>query len=417
GLTFAVGWEPGTITSRPTEEERQAAAAAARRAEVLRLWPLGLPLLGFFLGFRAWRRRGRDPKGLPVVVTYEPPDGLTPAEVGTLVDHTAEMRDVISTLVDLAVRGYVGIEEREEKKLLGLISTTEYVFHRRRPRETWGELRPHERSFLNALFSAANTMQVTWSAVKAAMVEAMRARDAGQDADPRELVERAVASQQGDSESVELSDLQNKFYSSLPGIRDDIYEELVRKGYYDHRPDKVKAVWMGLGVLAMIAGVMSFVFAVGGEWGWVNPIALAVGVAVSGVVLMVFGAVMPARTMKGARTREASLGFREFLDKVESDRYRQMITSPELFERFLPYAMAFGVEGRWARAFEDLYKEPPDWYSGSGYHGFRATAFTSRMSTLTSRAGSTMSSSPSSSGSGGGGSSGGGSGGGGGSGF
>jgi uncharacterized membrane protein len=95
-----------------------------------------------------------------------------------------------------------------------------------------------------------------------------------------------------------------------------------------------------------------------------------------------------------------------------------MVTSPEMFERFLPYAMAFGVEDRWAAAFDGLYRDPPQWYSGNGGYGdFRASSFTSRMSSLSSSAGSTMSSSPSSSGSGGGGSSGGGSGGGGGSGF
>ena len=44
---------------------------------------------------------------------------------------------------------------------------------------------------------------------------------------------------------------------------------------------------------------------------------------------------------------------------MESDRYRRMITSPEMFEAFLPYAMALGVEGKWAKAFEDIYTEPP----------------------------------------------------------
>jgi len=152
-------------------------------------------------------------------------------------------------------------------------------------------------------------------------------------------------------------------------------------------------------------------------WGWVSALALGAGGAVSAIVIFIFSRIMPARTPAGARAREAALGFREFLSRVESDRYRRMITSPETFERFLPYAMAFGVEERWASAFEDLYREPPQWYRGSGTGPFRATGFSSRMSAMSSTAGSTMSSSPSSSGSGGGGSSGGGSGGGGGSGF
>jgi uncharacterized membrane protein len=125
---------------------------------------------------------------------------------------------------------------------------------------------------------------------------------------------------------------------------------------------------------------------------------------------------MPARTVEGARAREATLGFKEFLSRVETERYRTMITSPEMFERYLPYAMAFDVADKWAKAFEDIYREPPQWYSGGSGH-FSASSFSHSIGSMSSAAASSMSSSPSSSGSGGGGSSGGGSGGGGGSGF
>ena len=98
-----------------------------------------------------------------------------------------------------------------------------------------------------------------------------------------------------------------------------------------------------------------------------------------------------------------------------------MIDSPEMFERYLPHAMALQVEKKWARAFEDLYKEPPDWYSGPHGRRFRPTIFVTDLGGMSHRVGSAMSSQPRSSGgsgfSGGGGSSGGGFGGGGGGGF
>jgi uncharacterized membrane protein len=89
-----------------------------------------------------------------------------------------------------------------------------------------------------------------------------------------------------------------------------------------------------------------------------------------------------------------------------------MITSPEQFEKFLPFAMAFRVEDRWAKAFTEMFREPPDWYSGHYGGTFQATAFSRDMRSMSTAAASTMSSSPS--GSSGGGSSGGGGGGGGG---
>lgn len=409
GMTVAAGWAPGAIASRPS-------AAAQRRAETMRLWPLGLPLLAFALAFRSWRRRGRDPKARSVVVGYEPPAGMTPAEVGTLIDHQAEMHDVISTLVDLAVRGYLGIEEREKRMLLGLLRDTEYVFHQRRGPDDWADLLPHERSFMSALFTYASGAEA-WEDIRETFVEARRVHEQGGELDRDAISARLATAGQRPLSSVKLSDLQDKFYRSLPGIREGIYENLVRRGYYRQRPDQVKGAWIGGGIAMLVLGLGGAAIAAETGLRWMSAGALAAAAVVAAIVLIAFGIVMPARTEEGARAREASLGFREFLARVESDRYRRMITGPEMFERYLPYAMAFKVEDRWARAFDDLFREPPEWYSGTGYGRFSASDFTSRMSTLTSSAGSTMSSSPSSSGSGGGGSSGGGSGGGGGSGF
>ncbi|HEX8830214.1 MAG TPA: DUF2207 domain-containing protein [Longimicrobium sp.] len=390
GVSVAVGWAPGFVATRPSERERGV-------REAVRLWPLGLPLLVFGLCFGAWRRRGRDPREESVVVRYEPPEGMSPTELGTLIDHDAEMRDITATLVDLAVRGFVEIEERTEKKLLGLFSSTEFVFFRRRPRTDWAEIAPHERLYLDALFKHATPADAGWEDVE---------HDSG-----------ATARTAADTEQVALSQLTHKFYTSLPGIRDAVYESLVERGYYLRRPDQVKNRWLALAAVLLFVGVGGAGLVEGMAWGWVSPLALGAGMAASAVIVFVFSRVMPARTPAGARAREAALGFREFLSRVESERYARMITSPEMFERFLPHAMAFGVEDCWAHAFEELYQEPPQWYRGHGTGHFRASDFSSRMSHMSSSAASTMSSSPSSSGSGGGGSSGGGSGGGGGSGF
>jgi uncharacterized membrane protein len=92
-----------------------------------------------------------------------------------------------------------------------------------------------------------------------------------------------------------------------------------------------------------------------------------------------------------------------------------------MFEKFLPFAMALGVEETWAKAFEGIYKDPPSWYTGpGGMHTFRPSTFASNLGVMSTQAASVMASAPRSSGGsgfGGGGSSGGGFGGGGGGGF
>jgi hypothetical protein len=366
GMTIGVGWPPGHVVTRPS-------AAVNRLVQTARFWPVVLPFVVFGLAFRSWRRRGRDPEPRSISVQYQPLDGLSPTEMGTLVDHRADMKDITATLVDLAVRGFVHITEERKEKLFGLYSDTTFTFESVRPRDDRKALVEHERRYLRALF------------------------------------------ERGDS--VGLEELENRFYKSLPKIRDAVYDSLIQHGYYLHRPDKVKANWLVLAVAALIVGLGGAALSASQLWSWASPVALAAAGVIAALVLTVFAIIMPAHTTSGARAREAALGFREFLSRVETDRYQRMITSPEMFERYLPHAMAFGVEKKWASAFENIYREPPQWYTGSGNGAFHVSDFSSRMSALSSAASSSMSSSPSSSGSGGGGSSGGGSGGGGGSGF
>ena len=75
-----------------------------------------------------------------------------------------------------------------------------------------------------------------------------------------------------------------------------------------------------------------------------------------------------------------------------------MIDSPQMFERYLPHAMALGVESRWARAFEDIYTEPPSWYVGDGPAHFNSVGLSRSMTSMSNRTGSVMTSQPRSSG-------------------
>jgi hypothetical protein len=420
GLTLAVAWPAGTIpvppgvarsvpvTFGPGGSAPGPGPFRLGSVGILPFLPLLIPGLVLLVAYRQWDRRGRDPARLAVQVRWDPPPDLSPAEAGTLIDHDPGMHDIVSILVDLAVRGYIVIEEREGRGFLKL--GKDYAFHLVRPRREWDGLAAHERLFLSGLFQGAVARTALANlAEEGTLVDDLLEMVAGTPA--------GEGAPEGAYESVLLSDLRNEFYKRLPPIRDSVLDALVRKGLYVHRPDKVRTRWMLAAGAAMLLGSFGLgIGAQGSAAAAVTGIVVAAAGVLSAVILGVFAFLMPARTVTGARTLEAALGFRRFLERVETPRYRRMIKSPAQFEEYLPFAMAFRCEETWARAFDGLLAEPPDWYHG-GRGRFVPSDFAGDLGTLASTARSTMASSPSSSGSGGGGSVGGGSGGGGGGGF
>ena len=141
---------------------------------------------------------------------------------------------------------------------------------------------------------------------------------------------------------------------------------------------------------------------------------------------------LKAPTLLGRRMMDQIAGFADYLSVAEKDRmnfHNPPERTPELFERFLPYALALGVEQAWSEQFSDVLARAgqaegnrsghysPRWYSGRSFDGNFGN-FASDLGSGFSGAIAAASTAPgSSSGSGGGGSSGGGGGGGGGGGW
>jgi uncharacterized membrane protein YgcG len=267
------------------------------------------------------------------------------------------------------------IEETVDTTLL-VFHHKDYTFHLLKPRDQWGKLAPHENVMMTNVFGL-------------------------------------------DSE-VKLSRLKNHFYTALPIMRHDIKTALKSKGMYRLDPDSANSYSVG-GAIVIIApfALMQYL----GIKNIFNSVGLLLGLgALSGLIFWLFAREMSARTLEGARTRIAVLGFQEFMNRVDADRLKRM--PPDTFEKYLPYAMALGVEHNWANAFAGILQNPPSWYSSAnGYSGFNPLYFSNSMHSMSSDMSQTFASAPrsSSSGSGfsggGGGFSGGGFGGGGGSAF
>jgi uncharacterized membrane protein len=344
GLSVAVALPKGVL-QEPGELEKA--------FDAFREWGgfwLFSPLVALLGMYGLWRSHGRDVGGRSAVpVRYEPPEGLTPAEAGTLLDESADMEDVTATILDLAVRGFLEIEEVETRKLL-FFSDRDYWL--RKKGQPTGLAR-HERKLVDAIFASADEVQV--------------------------------------------SALKNRFYKDVPDVVEALYEELSkRRHFFRGSPDQVRTLWraaaFGVGVAALVA------------WGLFRlpPAAGLATLSCAGVVFA-FARHMPRRTRKGRAAYEELLGFQEFMERVDRDRLERMGgRTAERFEACLPYAVVLGVADQWADAFADLYTQPPDWYRSARYRGggFSPRIFVSDVGRSLGTMGQTFASRPSSSGGG-----------------
>jgi len=107
-----------------------------------------------------------------------------------------------------------------------------------------------------------------------------------------------------------------------------------------------------------------------------------VSIVVSCIIIALFGMQMSKKTKLGAETKDYILGFKLFLSVTEKDRldfHNAPEKNPEQFMEFLPYAIALGVENKWAKQFENIYITQPSWYQGNMAGAFVASSFVSHM--------------------------------------
>ena len=346
GLTLVVGLPANAIEKPP--------ATQALWWFVRDWWgAFAIPLLAAGAMFYQWQTKGRDVDGgLPAGVEWSPPQDLTPAEVGTLINESCDMTDILSTLIDLAARGYLVIEELPAQGgVLGLGAKKDYVFTRTRqdiPLDA--PLKPHERTFLQGLFGdlAPSGRRVT------------------------------------------LSSLENHFYMFLPQIQTSIYSGLTRNRLFASNPETTRNDYTGIGAILAVAGFFALFLVP-----FLGSISWGIGLIIAGAIVFASARAMPARTALGSRKLRECLGFQRFVKLAEKDRIEKLITDdPTIFGRLLPYAMVLGVGEVWATKFAGLMTQAPDWYVSPGYGPFLPHVFVSDLGYGMNSMGSTFASKP-----------------------
>ncbi len=310
----------------------------------------------------AWRRHGKDPEPGVIFTRYEPPADFSPASLRYIEKMQYDDTSMTAAIVSLAVKGYLRIVEDDD----------EHSLLRMDPVENAAPLATGEKELHDALF------------------------------------------RKGD-----IVILDDKYHELIGGARQAHENSLSRD--YRYRYFKTNTL---LNVPAiLIAGIFSLVALNVGDGPTVAVIATIV---IMIVAVIIFAFLMRRPTVLGRRLLDEVHGFREYLDIAEKDEMNLRNPpdkTPQLFEKYLPFALAMGVEQHWAERFAGVFerlKRPdgsdyqPSWYSGS-WNSFDMSKSTANLSSgLGSAVSASVSPPGSSSGSGGGFSGGGGGGGGGG---
>lgn len=262
-----------------------------------------------------WWLTGRDEPAARKTGTdgWKPPDYLTAAEVGTLIDESCDLSDIVSTVVDLAGRGFIKIRVLPYTGLLYLCDRDYELTLLKSPKDK--ELKSHERLFLSLVFGISS---VTYA-----------------------------------------SSLRGRVAEYLPLVRRSIYRSLVDGGYFTRDPEMDRRNFVCVGVLVVALGLClltaSFYHLAGAT--------TSVGIMLSGVIIIIAAGAMPRKGARGTTALKEIVNFRNFIVHGDKDRVESILKKEkDLFSRYLAYAIVLGVADRYARIFKDAVEQCPEWY-------------------------------------------------------
>jgi uncharacterized membrane protein YgcG len=373
GLTIVVGWPKGYVVE-PTDLQRFAWVLKDNVNFVIALCGLVLLLLYYIF---TWLTFGKDPEEGVLVTRYEPPTGFSPASLRFIRQMYYDNKTMTAAVVNLAVKGYLRINATVKPS--GFFSfgskENEHSLTRTDPGENPPALAPGEKELYDALFEKGATI----------VLENENHKELGE---ARSAHRKSLA-----------ADYRNKYFRkngllNIPAI-----------------------------LIVLVATFLSF--ATGSQ-----PTILVIITVVAMFLAMSFFAIIMKRpTMRGRKLLDEMAGFGDYLAVAEKDELNLRNPpekTPELFEAYLPYALALDVDQQWAEKFAAVLATAqraeggpysPAWYNGSWSVSDLTTSTSYLSSSLNTAISSAVTPPGSSSGSGGGGFSGGGGGGGGGGGW
>lgn len=281
-----------------------------------------VPFIVFILLFLIWYFIGKD-KTHTLVVRYEPPQNITPAEAGLLWDDKLHKRDMISLVYYWASKGYLEVIQSGTSLSLKKIV------------EIPDSAKDFEKTIFSALFASKSL-----------------------------------------GEMVSVSSLGNTFALQFSKAFKQMDKHSKQQGFYSGFAFFLSKF---LTIFSFVIFFFSLVFA----FILTDGIQFFVGMTATSIIIFVFGRIMIRKSLKASEIYSEILGFKEFIVKAELERLKELAgENPKYFEQTIAYAIVLGYGNLWADKFKNIMTSPPSWYKGyepdSG-KSFSTDLFTKRL--------------------------------------
>jgi uncharacterized membrane protein YgcG len=416
GLTIVLGWPKGHV-AEPSSAQRAAFLFSDNKNFFAALAGLVI-LFAYYLW--AWRKVGKDPEKGTVIPRFEPPDKLSPAAMRYIMEMGFDNEAFAAAVINLAVKGYLTISE--ESKSLGLSRV--YTL-RRTGEEPKIPLSRGEHKLEARLFPGNSR---TLKLEKENHKRISRAMNALKDLLTEEYQKTTFVNNGGYMAAGVLISIAVIIFIGMAGGSRSGGPPMAFIVLW-FVPWTAATLFMWASRKFMMAAIFTFfLFMAGGMFAQATSVIFLAILVFFVLVNVTFYTLLKSPTKLGRRIMDRIEGFRMYLSTAEEHRLEKLHPpekTPELFERYLPYALALEVDQEWSEKFADVLAKAaasddysPGWYHGRHWNSMHTRGFASSLGSSLSSAISSASTAPgSSSGFGGGGSSGGGGGGGGGGGW
>ncbi len=320
-----------------------------------------------------WFAFGRDPKVVQTVEFY-PPEGISPAEVGYIVDGIVDEKDLVSLVIYFAEKGYLSIEETGKDEFLLL-----------KKKEMGEEAKIYESTFFQGLFNLRDS--VTLKDLQGDFYDSFQASSVQLKAHFTKNKENRIFTQNSIGARalgmllmlvpiVGMAILGPVYLMLVPqtAILSIPILLLIFSGYsiviaaHDKRDANSKMKYKTKVIIGGLLAALGLLVFIGYSLLFLNFI-YGILAAIASAISFIFTIRMKQRTKRSAELLGKILGFKEFIRTAELDRINKLSEeNPSYFYDVLPYAYVLGLNEKWAKKFEGLSVEPPVWYSGGYNH-------------------------------------------------